>query len=541
VSTHRKRTVAEIQSILAPRRSACIAAAQGYGSLSDVVDAVQRSVAWNQIYEPEKERLFSIVSRQWANYFGGYVIFCWDTYFASMMSAVFSKDLAYANAVEITHEITKRGFVPNYRGAGDRMSYDRSQPPVGSLAAKELYRRFKDRWFLDEVYDELLTWNRWWNDNRQENGFLCWGTNPLEPGDELEGTSDQVNAWQGAAWESGLDNSPMFDNVPFDTETHLMEQADVGLMSLYVMDCEALAEIADVLGKTADAEELRGRASSFRASLLTLWSGDKGLFLNKRTDTGAFSERLSPTLFYPLLARAASAEQALRMVNEHLLNTAEFWGDWVIPSCARNDSAYNNNYWRGRIWGPMNFLVYLGLRNYDLADVRRDFSEKSKALLLGDWLGKGRVYENYNADLGTGEGPNACDPFYHWGALLGLIALYEAGFLTGTEHPLTSVHDADGFPGLPSNITLHPNYPNPFNPATVIPFSIDRPGHVRLDVVDASGRVLRTFADRLFPAGVYRVEWDGTDAAGGSVASGVYTVRLVSGSASRSRKMVLAK
>jgi flagellar hook assembly protein FlgD len=88
---------------------------------------------------------------------------------------------------------------------------------------------------------------------------------------------------------------------------------------------------------------------------------------------------------------------------------------------------------------------------------------------------------------------------------------------------------------------LHPNYPNPFNPATVIPFSIDRPGHVRLDVVDASGRVLRTFADRLFPAGVYRVEWDGTDAAGGSVASGVYTVRLVSGSASRSRKMVLAK
>ena len=58
------------------------------------------------------------------------------------------------------------------------------------------------------------------------------------------------------------------------------------------------------------------------------------------------------------------------MIEKHLLNPEEFWGQWVIPSIARNDPAFHDqDYWRGRIWGPMNYLVYLGLRNYD--DSRR--------------------------------------------------------------------------------------------------------------------------------------------------------------------------
>ena len=60
------------------------------------------------------------------------------------------------------------------------------------------------------------------------------------------------------------------------------------------------------------------------------------------------------------------------MTQRHLLNPVEFWGEWVIPSIARNDPAfYDQNYWRGRIWGPMNFLVYLGLRNCDHPTARQ--------------------------------------------------------------------------------------------------------------------------------------------------------------------------
>lgn len=122
-------------------------------------------------------------------------------------------------------------------------------------------------------------------------------------------------------------------------------------------------------------------------------------FLNRRTDMGAFSHRLSPTHFYPLLAGAASPAQARRMIEEHFFNPAEFWGEWMLPSCARNDLAYpEQDYWRGRIWTPMNFLVYLGLRRYDLPEARQALAVKSQALLLQEWRerGQGRGYPAQN-------------------------------------------------------------------------------------------------------------------------------------------------
>ena len=61
------------------------------------------------------------------------------------------------------------------------------------------------------------------------------------------------------------------------------------------------------------------------------------------------------------------------MVDEFFYNPRKFWGDWIMPSISRDDPAYADQmYWRGRIWAPMNFLVYLGLRNYPLAQARRD-------------------------------------------------------------------------------------------------------------------------------------------------------------------------
>ena len=110
------------------------------------------------------------------------------------------------------------------------------------------------------------------------------------------------------------------------------------------------------------------------------------------------------------------------MIEKHLLNPKEFWGQWVIPSIARDDPAFKDqNYWRGRIWGPMNYLVYLGLRNYDEPQVPRQFAQKSYDLFLKEWTENGHVHENYNAITGSGDDVHSSDRFYHWGALLGYI------------------------------------------------------------------------------------------------------------------------
>ncbi|HEX3821064.1 MAG TPA: hypothetical protein VHW45_12050, partial [Candidatus Sulfotelmatobacter sp.] len=114
----------------------------------------------------------------------------------------------------------------------------------------------------------------------------------------------------------------------------------------------------------------------------------------------------------------------------------EFWGEWILPSIARNDPSFpDQNYWRGRIWGPMNYLVYLGLRNYDDADTRREFATKSYALFAKEWRAHGHVHENYNAISGTGDDVANSDRFYHWGALLGWIEYLEQTVpSSGTPH-----------------------------------------------------------------------------------------------------------
>jgi putative isomerase len=191
--------------------------------------------------------------------------------------------------------------------------------------------------------------------------------------------------------------------------------------------------MADILGEKATASEIRERAARYRVKLETLWNDDAGIFLNKDLHTGQFSSRLSPTNFYPLLAKAATPQQAEVMIKNHLLNPKEFWGEWIIPSIARNDPAFKDqNYWRGRIWGPMNYLVYLGLRNYDQPEVSRQFAEKSYDLFLQEWKKNGHVHENYNGMTGTGDDVQSSDRFYHWGALLGYIQ-----YLNETE-PLPS-------------------------------------------------------------------------------------------------------
>jgi neutral trehalase len=229
----------------------------------------------------------------------------------------------------------------------------------------------------------------------------------------------------------------MFDDATHDSKSHRLMQADVGLMSFYIVDCLSLAELAGSLGKTDIQAELQERARIYSQKLETLWNEEFGLYLNKNLITGEFSYRLSPTLFYPLVAGVPDQRQAQRMIDEHFYNPDEFWGEYLIPSIARNDVAFGDNtYWRGRIWAPMNFLVYLGIRNYELPEARRDLVEKSSNLLLQSWRGERHVYENYNSETGQGNDAGMSDKFYHWGALLSFIGLMENEYVPSPETPL---------------------------------------------------------------------------------------------------------
>ncbi|GJQ19913.1 MAG: hypothetical protein HBSIN02_02680 [Bacteroidia bacterium] len=78
----------------------------------------------------------------------------------------------------------------------------------------------------------------------------------------------------------------------------------------------------------------------------------------------------------------------------------------------------------------------------------------------------------------------------------------------------------------PASFFLSQNFPNPFNPTTVIEFSIPERSVVKLGVFDLLGRKVVSLFEGQLPAGQYRQEWTGKDAAGQRASSGVYIYRL---------------
>jgi len=88
---------------------------------------------------------------------------------------------------------------------------------------------------------------------------------------------------------------------------------------------------------------------------------------------------------------------------------------------------------------------------------------------------------------------------------------------------------------------LAQNYPNPFNPVTAIEFGLEKAGHVRLEVFDVSGRLVRVLVDEWMETGRHSVPWDGCNALGQPASSGLYFYRIVAGDYREMKKMVLIR
>jgi hypothetical protein len=93
----------------------------------------------------------------------------------------------------------------------------------------------------------------------------------------------------------------------------------------------------------------------------------------------------------------------------------------------------------------------------------------------------------------------------------------------------------------PQRFVLHQNVPNPFNPITTIALETGTEGPVCLEVVSVGGSLVRVLIDAVLPAGPHQAIWNGTDARGNRVPSGVYYCKLQVGDSVASQPMVLLK
>ena len=79
------KTLDQVSAIVQQHHDAQLKLLAGYGAAKEVFTAMQTILGWNLTYDAENDRAISPVSRGWSANWGGYVLFDWDTYFASFM------------------------------------------------------------------------------------------------------------------------------------------------------------------------------------------------------------------------------------------------------------------------------------------------------------------------------------------------------------------------------------------------------------------------------------------------------------------------
>ena len=92
---------------------------------------------------------------------------------------------------------------------------------------------------------------------------------------------------------------------------------------------------------------------------------------------------------------------------------------------------------------------------------------------------------------------------------------------------ITAVSGEERTPAVPTINALMQNRPNPFNPETIIAFSVASPGRLTVRVFDVAGRLVRTLTDRVYTPGKHEVRWSGDRDSGGPAASGIYFYQVV--------------
>jgi len=416
-----------------------------------VARAITNNLFWMTLYQPDSHRLYTPAGRNWIfpkpdGSLDHWTIFEWDSFFNALEVSIESTKHAKDILLSVLETQYPNGNIPNWRGRFGGAS-DRSQPPVGSYVVLKYFQKTGDLELLQLAYPRLVRWHTFWKEIKadrlprrdgNDDGLLEWGT-------DAEMVPENAPSWEigapgktRAMWESGQDDLPNWDDASFSEVSGTLTMNCVDLSSLYALDSWCLAEIAQILDKKADNESFLTEYE-FTKKLINenLWDEKEGFYFDRHWN-GQFSKRKAASNFYPLLAKIPDEKRALRM-KRHLLNENEYWGEYVLPTISRDDPAFKDQqYWRGAIWPPTNYLVYQGLKAYGFDAVASEFAQKSAEMFLRTWENFQLCPENYDSRTGEAGGAR----YQSWGPLFALISVEEfldftpwEGFRFGAINP----------------------------------------------------------------------------------------------------------
>lgn len=404
------------------------------GLYEDVSDAITNNIFWMTLYQPGYHRLYTPAGRRWIfpkpdGTPDHWTIFEWDSFFNALEVSIESPKHAIDILKSVLETQYPNGNIPTWRGRFGGTS-DRSQPPVGSYVVLKFFQKSADMEFLRYAYPYLKRWHAFWKakkDNGQArrdgngDGLLEWGSDRELVPLYVPPWEENAPGTKRAMWESGQDDLPNWDEASFDETTGTLTMNCLDLNSLYALDAWCMAQIANILKKEEDSKFFLNEYETMKSLINTfLWNEKEGFYFDRHWD-GRFSNKKAASNFFPLVARIPSQKRALQML-KRLLNPKEFWGDYVIPSISRDDPAFKDQqYWRGTIWPPTNYLISQGLRASGFDAVASEFAKKSSSLFLRSWQNFQLCPENFDSRTGEPGGRR----YQSWGSLFALIALEE--------------------------------------------------------------------------------------------------------------------
>lgn len=302
----------------------------------------------------------------------------WDTAFHAEAMLEFDKEIAKEQIVGFLQFQKENGLLPDVIFENGDIEDRLSKPPVMAAAALRVYKSTEDLSFLKEVYKKLALNASFWENERFNNGLFHY--------DADCDRSDRKLYYKLVGFESGWDNSPRWDDEPYNYYT-------VDLNCYMVTMYRALREMAEALGE--NGEEWHKKEKDLCESIESrLWNEEIGAYADYNFSKCKFSSVLSPASFMPLYIGTASKERAARMNEVAIDNFLP-----GMPSVSYNDPEYSNDYWRGPCWLNVAYFAAKGLKAYGY-----DKTANTVRDTILDWVYNDGEYVHENYDAKTGKG-----------------------------------------------------------------------------------------------------------------------------------------
>eukprot|EP01138_Halocafeteria_seosinensis_P002058 gb/GECG01002107.1/.p1 GENE.gb/GECG01002107.1/~~gb/GECG01002107.1/.p1 ORF type:complete len:881 (+),score=113.18 gb/GECG01002107.1/:1-2643(+) len=371
--------------------------------------------------------------------------FLWDEGFHQLLVSEWDKMLSKTVIESWFSTMDSDGWIPREQTMGEEAQSrvpakfrvqrpDIANPPTLLLAIEKLIGldadsgstnaelSSDDRAWLSRIHPKLVKWMYWYLNTqytpRGEEGDLRW-----------------AGASPNHTFASGIDDFPR-GVVPTEYDVH------VDLMSWLIWGIDLLDKIAAKIDRQDSLIELKEKRNKIRERLEKLWNSDHNWFCDygaqyadsdEATKIGDTCHKGYIGLFPLALGIMSPDDTRLESVLNVLRDESELWSPFGIRSLSKQDGAYrtHEDYWRGKIWVNLNYLIWRGLRYYahnertssQLKSQLFDVAEELRTNLVGNVVQQfqesGFLWENFDPDNGRGTGTH---PFTGWtGALLPLL------------------------------------------------------------------------------------------------------------------------